>query len=71
MHTVWFGIIAFSYIISSLVWFGLVWFYCISTIVSYLMPNPVFTHTHTHTYIYIYIYIYIYVYIYISQIYDL
>ena len=32
------------------VWFGLVWFYGISTIVGYLMPNPV---------IYIYIYIYI------------
>ena len=25
-------------------WFGLVWFYGISTIVGYLMPNPVFTY---------------------------
>ena len=24
-------------------WFGLVWFYGISNIVGYLMPNPVFT----------------------------
>ena len=27
------------------VWFGLVWFYGISTIGGYLMPNP-FTHTY-------------------------
>ena len=27
------------------VWFGLVWFYAISTIVGYLMPNPVYTYT--------------------------
>ena len=27
-----------------LVWFGLVWFYGISTIVGSLMPNPVFTY---------------------------
>ena len=25
-----------------MIWFGLVWFYCISTIVGYLMPNPVY-----------------------------
>ena len=33
-------------------------FYGISTLVSYLMPNPVYkcTHTHTHTHTYIYIY---------------
>ena len=30
--------------IFGLVWFGLVWFYDISTIVGYLMPNPVFTY---------------------------
>ena len=28
----------------NLVWFGLVWFYGISTIVGYLMPNPFYTH---------------------------
>ena len=33
--------------------FGLVLFYGISTILGYLMPNPV------HIYIYIYIYIYV------------
>ena len=33
--------------------------YGMSTLVDYLLPNPVYTHTHTHTYIYIYIYIYI------------
>ena len=27
-----------------LVWFGLVWFYRISTIVGYLMPNPLYTY---------------------------
>ena len=27
-----------------LVWFGLVWFYGISTIVGYLMPNPIYTY---------------------------
>ena len=26
------------------VWFGLVWFYSISTIVGYLMPNPFYTY---------------------------
>ena len=26
------------------VWFGLVWFYGISTIVGYLMSNPIFTY---------------------------
>ena len=38
------------------------WFWCISTFVVYLIPNPVHTHTHTHArtpHIYIYIYIYI------------
>ena len=39
---------------------GLVWFYGISTIVSYLKPNP----------LYIYIYIYIYIYKCILNIYD-
>ena len=33
---------------------GLVLFYEISTLVGYLISNPVQTHTHTHTYIYIY-----------------
>ena len=28
-----------------LVWFGLVWFYGISTILGYLMPNPIHTYT--------------------------
>ena len=37
-----------------LIWFGLVWFYGILTIVRYLMPDPIYA------YIYIYIYIYIY-----------
>ena len=27
-----------------MVWFGLVWFYGISTIVGYLMPNPLYTY---------------------------
>ena len=34
-----------SYVCSGMIWFGLVWFYGISTIVGYLMPNPVFTYT--------------------------
>ena len=38
--------------------FSLIWFYGISTIVGYLMPNP---------FIYINIYIYIYIYIYINS----
>ena len=47
-----------SYIYIKYIGFGLVGFYGISTIVGYLMPNPL--------YIYIYIYIYIiYIYIYI------
>ncbi len=25
-------------------WFGLVWFYGISTIIGYLMPNPLYTY---------------------------
>ena len=27
-----------------LIWFGLVWLYSISTIVGYLMPNPLYTY---------------------------
>ena len=27
-----------------MIWFGLVWFYGISTILSYLMPNPLYTY---------------------------
>ena len=27
-----------------IVWFGLIWFYSISTIVGYLMPNPLYTY---------------------------
>ena len=50
----------FNVFITTLVWFVLVVFYDISTLVGYLMPNPVYTHTHTHTHTYIYIYIYIY-----------
>ena len=48
--------IYFHYFFEELAW--LLVFYGISTLESYLMPNPVYTHTHTHTHIYIYIYIY-------------
>ena len=47
---------------ANIVWFSLIGFYGISTLVRYLIPNIVFTlththiHTHTHTHIYIYIY---------------
>ena len=27
-----------------MIWFGLVWFYSISTIVGYLIPNPLYTY---------------------------
>ena len=27
-----------------MIWFDLIWFYGISTIVGYLMPNPVYTY---------------------------
>ena len=27
-----------------MIWFGLVWFYGISTLVGYLMPNPLYTY---------------------------
>ena len=37
-----------------MIWFGLVWFYDLSTIVDYFMPNPLYTHTHKYIYIYIY-----------------
>ena len=33
-------------------WFSLVWFYSISTIVSYLMPNPFYTYTFYIYYMY-------------------
>ena len=33
----------YKYIYIKHVWHGLVWFYCISTIVGYLMPNPFYT----------------------------
>ena len=33
-----------KYIGFGLVWFGLVWFHGISTIVGYLIPNPLYTH---------------------------
>ena len=33
----WYGYIRLYYV---MVWFGLVWFYGIPTIVGYLMPNP-------------------------------
>ena len=36
--------------IYDLVWFGLVWFYGISTIVGYLMPNPLYTYTGARQY---------------------
>ena len=29
-----------------MIWFGLVWFYGISTIVGYLMPNPLYTYVY-------------------------
>ena len=32
------------YIYIKYIWFGLVWFYGISTIVGYLMPNPLYTY---------------------------
>ena len=35
---------AFDCLRFGLVWFSLVWFYGISTIVGYLMSNPVFTY---------------------------
>ena len=31
-------------IMGNLVWFGLVWFYGISTMVGHLIPNPVFAY---------------------------
>ena len=31
-------------VVSEEIWFGLVWFYGISTIVGYLMPNPLYTY---------------------------
>ena len=39
---------SYTYIYIKYIWFGLVWFYGISTLIDYLIPNPV--------YIYIYIY---------------
>ena len=45
------------YIYIKYIGFGLVGFYGISTIVGYLMSNPVFTCIYIYTYIYIYIYI--------------
>ena len=41
-QTVLFQTIQFS--ISTVFWFGLLWFYSISTIVGYLMPNPFYTY---------------------------
>ena len=32
------------YIYSRYIWFGLLWFYGISTTVGYLMPNPLYTY---------------------------
>ena len=32
-----------------MIWFCLVWFYGISTIVGYLMPNPLYTYFFYHT----------------------
>ena len=46
---------------TGLVRFDVAGFYGISTIVGYLMSNPLYTHTHTHTHTHIYIYIYIYI----------
>ena len=43
------------YIYIKYIWFCLVGFHGISTIDSYLMPNPLHTHTHTHTHTHIYI----------------
>ena len=33
-----------SIILLFIIWFGLVWFYSISTIVGYLIPNPLYTY---------------------------
>ena len=56
-------------------WFGLVWFHGISTIISYLMPNPGYSGPWSDsndgefciTQIYIYIYIYIYMCVYFFE----
>ena len=54
---IWFGLVlwhinhcrlfkakSFLYIYIRYIWFGLVWFYGISTIVGYLKPNPFYTY---------------------------
>ena len=54
-NLVWFGFMAYQhcrlfnaksslYIYIKYIWFGLVWFYGISTIVGYLMPNSLYTY---------------------------
>ena len=40
----------FSFLIPFLVWFGLVWFIGISTLVDYLMPNPVYSYISNQIY---------------------
>ena len=42
---------------NNIVWFSLVGFHGISTIIGYSMPNPVYKHTHTHTRTHTHIYI--------------
>ena len=57
IYMIWFGLILWHinhwrsfnarsslYIYIKYIWFGLVWFYGISTIVGYLMPNPLYTY---------------------------
>ena len=48
-----------------MIWFGLVWFYGISTIVGYLMPNPLYTYiSNIHDLVWFGLHIYIrYIYI--------
>ena len=58
IYKIWFSFNRISaksslYIYIKYIWFGLVGFYGISTIVGYLMPNPLYTHTHIYTCIYI------------------
>ena len=57
IYMIWFGLVLWHinycrlfnaksslYIYIKYIWFGLVWFYGISTIVGYLMPNPLYTY---------------------------
>ena len=35
---------SYLYIYIKYIWFGLAWFYGISTIIGYFMPNPIYTY---------------------------